>query len=275
MIITQRPATVLDLPSGPCVAVATQRWAPAWWDGEPDPPGLPGIWSRKPMVAVAGQPVCAELAVVSELALTGWHGVWVSAFGSFLRRDWFPAPAFATIAAAGAPRWAAEIFDTVKVANGGRLAGFFDVFAWREPGKVVFCEVKVGQDRIQDSQREFLALALRVRPLAEFLIIEMPRPAGQAPAVRLSRPGGSGMVPANRRAAVAGGEVLISRRGVAHFAGCPHKGGDPDYSKWATLSQPLAWERLGNGEKLPATGGQQPGLVARSRCKDCVNHGPW
>jgi hypothetical protein len=56
------------------------------------------------MVAVGSRPVCAELGVVSELALTGWRGVWVSAFGNFLRRDWFPAPAFATLAAAGAAR---------------------------------------------------------------------------------------------------------------------------------------------------------------------------
>jgi hypothetical protein len=65
------------------------------------------------------------------------------------------------------------------------------VFAWREPGEVVFCEVKVGPDRIQDSRCEFLAATLRVRPLAEFLIIEMPRPARKIPAVRPSRPGAS------------------------------------------------------------------------------------
>jgi hypothetical protein len=93
VIITHCPATVLDLPSGQRVAVPTQRWTPAWWDGEPDPPGLPRTWSRKPMVAIAGRPVCAELAVVSELEQTGWQGLWVSAFGNFLRRDWFPAPA--------------------------------------------------------------------------------------------------------------------------------------------------------------------------------------
>ena len=94
--------------------MSSQRWTPVWWDGEPEPCGLPRIWSRKPMVAVGGRPVCAEVAVVSELALTGWHGVWVSAFGNFLRREWFPAPALRTIAAAGAPAWAAEIFDAVK-----------------------------------------------------------------------------------------------------------------------------------------------------------------
>jgi hypothetical protein len=155
-----------------------------WWDGEPEPAGLPQIWARKPTVAIGGRPVCAELAVVSELALAGWQGVWVSAFGNFLRREWFPAPAFRTVAAAGAPAWAAEIFDAVKDANGGTLAGFFDVFAWRKPGEVLFCEVKVGPDRIQASQRRFLGNALRLRPLSEFLIIEMPQPARTSPAAR-------------------------------------------------------------------------------------------
>lgn len=237
---------------------------------------LPGIWSRKPMVAVGGRPVSTELAVVSELALMGWQGVWVSAFGNFLRREWFPAPAFRTIAATGAPQWAAEIFDALKDANGARLAGFFDVFAWREHREVLFCEVKVGRDRIQASQRRFLANALRLRPLSEFVIIEMPQPTGKTRATRLSgRPTALTMVGTNRPAAVAGGELLISPRGVAHFAGCLHKGGDLDYSGWASLSEPRAWERLGNGELLPATGGQRPSLVAKSRCRDCVSHGPW
>ncbi len=181
MLITQRAPTGLDLPSGQRVAVATQRWQLEWWAGEPEPAGLPRIWARKPMVAVSGRPCCAELAVVAELGAAGWQGAWVSAFGGFVRRQWFPAPGFRTMAAAGAASWAAEIFDTVKAANGGTLAGFFDVFAWREPSEVLFCEVKVGPDRIQPSQRQFLARALRLRPLGEFLIIEMPDPWQEPP----------------------------------------------------------------------------------------------
>jgi hypothetical protein len=34
-------------------------------------------------------------------------------------------------------------------------------------------------------------------------------------------------------------------------------------------------EGSGNGEQLPATGGQSPSLTATDRCKDCVSHGPW
>ena len=83
--------------------------------------------------------------------------------------------------------------------------------------------------------------------------------------------------PAERRHATmeADRELRISPNGMAHFPGCPHKGDDPDYRRWATLDTPRAWERLGNGEQLLATGGERPDLVARSRCQDCVSHGPW
>jgi hypothetical protein len=102
-------------------------------------------------------------------------------------------------------------------ANGGRLAGFFDVFAWREPREVLFCEVKVGRDRIQASQRRFLANALPLRPLSEFVVIEMPRPTGKYRAARLpGRPTAPAAAGADRPGAVAGDELLISPRGVAH-----------------------------------------------------------
>lgn len=71
------------------------------------------------------------------------------------------------------------------------------------------------------------------------------------------------------------GQLLISPSGMAHFPGCPDKGDDPDYSRWATLDVPRAWERLGNGEQLAATSGKPPDLVAKSRSQDCVSHGPW
>jgi hypothetical protein len=70
-------------------------------------------------------------------------------------------------------------------------------------------------------------------------------------------------------------ELLISPAGMAHFPGCPHKGNDPDYSHWASIDTPRAWERLGNGEQLAATGGICLGLVATIRCRDCADHGPW
>jgi hypothetical protein len=84
-----------------------------------------------------------------------------------------------------------------------------------------------------------------------------------------------GLMERRRAATAVAGELLISPNGVAHFPGCPHKGDDPDYRLWATLDTPRAWQRLGNGEQVQATGGERPDLVAVSRCQDCLSHGPW
>src|SRR6516165_3961082 len=46
----------------------------------------------------------------------------------------------------------------------------------------------------------------------------------------------------------------------SHFRAPQHKSDDPDYSRWATLDMPRAWERLGNGEQLEATGGEHSSL---------------
>jgi hypothetical protein len=115
-----------------------------------------------------------ELAILDHLRRDGWNGVWVSSFGAQeLRSRWFPAPAFRTIAQAGAPIWAAAIFESVRAENGGKLGNFLDVFAWREPNEVSFVEAKVGPDRLRETQRRFLQRALRLRQLTEFTIIEV------------------------------------------------------------------------------------------------------
>ena len=72
-----------------------------------------------------------------------------------------------------------EIFDRLRAANGGTLSGFFDVFAWREPGRVAFFEAKVGPDRIKATQLRFAEIALWSRSLDEFMIVEI---AGLSPA---------------------------------------------------------------------------------------------
>jgi hypothetical protein len=69
--------------------------------------------------------------------------------------------------------------------------------------------------------------------------------------------------------------LLISPNKVAHFPGCFHKGDHEDYSGWAELDTPRAWQRLGNGERLAATGGKRADLIAESRCPDCDAHGAW
>lgn len=173
MLITDRPPTPFYLPQG-SVNLATQRWELEEWHGAPDPPDLPRPWGLKPKFTVGGRRSCAELAVVDHLRFDGWDGVWVSAFGNWLRSEWFPAPSFQTLAETSAPVWAAEIFEQLRIANGGKLGGFFDVFAWREPGRVRFIEVKVAKDRIRATQRRFVEIAVRFHDPKELLIVEVP-----------------------------------------------------------------------------------------------------
>ena len=175
MEITELPPTPFVLLAGEAVQILTQRWALEPWEGE-DLPGLAMPWARKPKFSVRGSRSCAELAIVDHLPADGWHGVWVNAFCGELRSQWFPAPAVKTLAEAGAPRWAVEIFGHLRAANGGTLSGFFDVFAWREPGQVGFYEAKVGPDRIKPTQLRFVEVALRFHRLEEFMIIEVAAP---------------------------------------------------------------------------------------------------
>lgn len=83
-----------------------------------------------------------------------------------------------------------------------------------------------------------------------------------------------GLAERRRAASTGASRLLISPKGMAHFPECPHKD-DSDYRRWAELDTPRAWERLANGEQLPATGGSRPDLIAKTRCMDCVDHGPW
>jgi hypothetical protein len=84
-----------------------------------------------------------------------------------------------------------------------------------------------------------------------------------------------GLADRRRNVVASVSKLLISPNGTAHFPGCPHKDDHQDYRKWADLEAARAWERLGNGEQLQATGGPSPDLTARARCQDCVSHGPW
>jgi hypothetical protein len=178
MQITELPPTPLVLPAaGELVHIRTQQWALERWEGE-DPPGLALTWGRKPRFSINGSRSCAELAIVHHLQAGGWDGVWVNAFGGELRTQWFPAPAARQLAETGAPGWAVDAFDRLRAANGGTLSGFFDVFAWREPGQAVFVEAKVGPDRIRPTQLRFVEIALRFHRLDDFMIVEI---AGHPP----------------------------------------------------------------------------------------------
>jgi hypothetical protein len=186
MEITQLPPKMLTLPDGGnTVSIARQLWALEPWERDDDEPELPGYWAIKDLFSVNGSRSCAELAVLHHLRGSGWDGRWVSAWGDgTLFSEWPPGPGVKSITQAGAPRWAAEIFERLLDANPNRrrpFGGFFDVFVWREPGEVRFYEVKVGKkDDINLNQCKFVerALALDHR-LEEFTIIEVLKPTAR------------------------------------------------------------------------------------------------
>jgi hypothetical protein len=171
--VTERPPTPFRLAQG-TVHIATQRWELVQWKGAPDPPDLQRPRGIKPKFSVNGHRSCAELAVIEDLRRDGWYGsgslpsratgCGLNGFRLLVSGRWL----------SGAPVWAVEIFERLRAANDGKLSGFCDVFAWREPDKVRFLEVKVAKDRIQPSQREFVERALRFHDRSQFMVIEVP-----------------------------------------------------------------------------------------------------
>jgi hypothetical protein len=180
MEITQLSPKMLTLPvGGNTVSIARQLWALEPWEGDDNEPELPDYWASKDMFSVNGSQSCAELAVLHHLRGSGWYGVWVSPWGpGALFSEWPPGLGVKSITQAGAPLWAAEIFDRLLKKNGQPFSGFWDVFVWREPGEVRFYEVKVGKkDKLNHNQHKFVERALGLdHRLEEFMIIEVPKP---------------------------------------------------------------------------------------------------
>lgn len=69
--------------------------------------------------------------------------------------------------------------------------------------------------------------------------------------------------------------LRVSPTHYAHIPGCPHKGDDPDLSRWGEIRKnpSQAWDRLRNGDVVAADAGDQVGLEARRLCQDCVSRG--
>ena len=215
MQVIECPPTPLVLPAGATVQVRTLRWVLPEWPGKPDdPPGLPLTWARKPAFQVGDRCLRAEFAILDQLRQQGWHGgVWVNAFGNELRPAWFPAPGFRAPGPAGAPPWAAAVFEELRAANGGKLTGFFDVFAWREPGEVGFFEAKSAPTAsVPASARSWRRPC--VPPLDQFTIIEFGRqrrPARPLPAGPAARHAGERGDRAGRDRARDGGRAAAGR----------------------------------------------------------------
>src|SRR5579859_2622783 len=155
MEITELTSTPFDLSAEETVYIATQRWVLEPWEGE-DPPVLGQSWAGKvslPSMGSGRAPNSPSRTSCGMMAGAAFGSIVTAAncalSGSPSRRPRrSPRPA---------PVWAVGIFDQLRAANGGTLGGFFDVFAWREPGEMVFTQLAKRAVRPVGGGREHVA----------------------------------------------------------------------------------------------------------------------
>ncbi len=121
----------------------------------------------KTVVAHDGRILFGELAILRYLEKDQWKGVWVDTFHSHGRKDvlWSGMPP--TGVAPALPPKVSEKFQAIKEKNGGKLSGFFDVFAWKGDGDdYMFIEYKGRGDSTNDNELGWINTAVSegVRP---------------------------------------------------------------------------------------------------------------
>jgi hypothetical protein len=122
----------------------------------------------KPVVSVDKQTILfGELAILRYLEKDGWKGVWVDAFHSRGGKDvlWSGMPPHGV--APPLPPNVSEKFTAIKEKNGGKLFGFFDVFAWKGDGNdYLFVEYKGKDDSPDDNELKWInaAVSAGVKP---------------------------------------------------------------------------------------------------------------
>lgn len=122
----------------------------------------------KPAVAIDKQTILfGELAILRYLERDHWKGVWVDVFHSSRAKDvlWSDMPPKGL--APPMPPNVSEKFKAIKEKNGGKLSGFFDVFAWKGEGSdYLFIEYKGKDDSSNDNELPWInaALSAGVKP---------------------------------------------------------------------------------------------------------------
>jgi hypothetical protein len=115
----------------------------------------------KPVVTIDKQTVLfGEVAILKYLEKDGWKGVWVDAFHSSRTNDilWSDMPPQGI--APPLPPKVSEKFNSIKEKNGGRLSGFFDVFAWKgDSDAYLFIEYKGKDDSSNDNELAWINAA--------------------------------------------------------------------------------------------------------------------
>jgi hypothetical protein len=140
--------------------VSIPKAKPVFEPGEP----LKDTYGGKPVIDLNGEPVFAELAILRLLQAERWQGVWID---TFRKKKWIAIKQCMEL-----PSDKNEFLERIYQSAGSR-SGCFDVYCWRDD-QVLFIEAKQkGRDRIRDSQRRWLAAALKSKLRIEsFLIVE-------------------------------------------------------------------------------------------------------
>jgi len=127
-------------------------------------------YGGKPLVAHAERALWAEFKIASLFRDAGWEALVVQAFGGIHYLDEMKRGD--DDRGVELPDFAQGLFARIAEHNKG-FGGFFDVFAWQEDD-VVFAEAKLSRnDRLQSTQKRWIAAALAAGvPVENFLIVE-------------------------------------------------------------------------------------------------------
>jgi hypothetical protein len=132
-----------------------------------------GSYLNKPVVTIDKNTILfGELAILRYLEKDGWKGVWVDAFHSNGEEDklWTGMPPNGI--APTLPQRVAEKFQAIKQRNGGKLHGFFDIFAWKGDGdEFLFIEYKGMGDSSNDNELKWINAAMAEGIRAEQMYI--------------------------------------------------------------------------------------------------------
>jgi hypothetical protein len=135
----------------------------ARWKGSP----IQDNYGGKIVLTLDGEPLFAELVVLRLLEKQHWYGVWVDSYRRKYRTG-LPEAAASVTLDGDREGFLQRIRDCARASS-----GCFDVFAWRGE-EYRFVELKrARKDRIRETQKRWLAAALRCGlKVSDLLIVE-------------------------------------------------------------------------------------------------------
>jgi hypothetical protein len=149
------PGHVIDVPK------ATPIFHP--WCGN----NIRDDYNGKQILNVGGKPAFAELAILWAMHAVGWEGVWIDTYSRKYRTGYWGVMPLSEL-----PFEREQLIERIYTRTGSR-SGAWDVYCWTGQN-VLFVESKrARRDKIRDSQRHWLAAAIREGYTKEnFLIVE-------------------------------------------------------------------------------------------------------